>query len=300
MADAAKIKLLRQDRRFYFCVNVVLTLLVITIIYPIILVISSSFSAPSAVYAGRVFLWPVDLSVEGYKAVFKNRQIVSGALNSVFYTGVGTLVNLVMTTLAAYPLARRTLPGRSIIMKLFVFTMFFSGGMIPSFLIVKMLGLYNSRAAIILPTLISTWNMIIMKTALQAVPDALEESARLDGANDLVVLFQILVPIVKATIAVIALYYIVGEWNSWFNAMIYLRDNSKRPLQLFLREILIVATFNQENASNADAITMAEQLRIASIIKYATMIVATLPVIAAYPFIQRYFVKGVMIGAVKG
>ena len=179
-----------------------------------------------------------------------------------------------------------------------VFTMYFSGGMIPSFLVVKLLGLYNTRAAIILPTLISTWNMIIMKTALQAVPDALEESARLDGANDLVILFQILVPVVKATIAVIALYYVVGEWNSWFNAMIYLRDNSKRPLQLFLREILIENSTNANASANVDADISAAFLE--ESIKYCTIIVATVPILCIYPFVQKYFVTGVMMGSVKG
>ena len=206
---------------------------------------------------------------------------------------------MLFTLVGAYLLSRKDFVIRKGLTFIMVFTMYFSGGMIPSFLIVKMLGLYNSRAAIILPTLISTWNMIIMKTALQAVPDALEESARLDGANDLVVLFQILVPVVKATIAVIALYYIVGEWNSWFNAMIYLRDNSKRPLQLFLREILIENSTNSNAAAaNVDADVSAAFLE--ESIKYCTIIVATVPILCIYPFVQKYFVTGVMMGSVKG
>lgn len=179
-----------------------------------------------------------------------------------------------------------------------VFTMYFSGGMIPSFLVVQKLGLYNSRAAIIIPTLISTWNMIIMKSALQSVPDALEESARLDGANDLVVLFQILVPVVKATIAVIVLYYVVGEWNSWFNAMIYLRDNNKRPLQLFLREILIENSTNSTGQTKMEADISAAFLE--ESIKYCTIVVATVPILCIYPFVQKYFVTGVMMGSIKG
>ncbi len=298
MADAAKIKLLRQDRRFYFCVNVVLTLLVITIIYPIILVISSSFSAPSAVYAGRVFLWPVDLSVEGYKAVFKNRQIVSGALNSVFYTGVGTLVNLVMTTLAAYPLARRTLPGRSIIMKLFVFTMFFSGGMIPNYILLMNLHLLNTRFALILPGAISVYNMILMCTFFQNIPAELNEAASIDGCSDIRYLLQIVIPLSKPIIAVLALYYAVAHWNAYFNAMMYLTDQELAPLQLVLRDILVSNTISLSDI--ADEETMRARQGIAELMKFSLIVISSLPVMVIYPFIQKYFVQGVMLGSIKG
>lgn len=298
MADAAKIKLLRQDRRFYFCVNVVLTLLVIAIIYPIILVISSSFSAPSAVYAGRVFLWPVDLSVEGYKAVFKNRQIVSGALNSVFYTGVGTLVNLVMTTLAAYPLARRTLPGRSIIMKLFVFTMFFSGGMIPNYILLMNLHLLNTRFALILPGAISVYNMILMRTFFQNIPAELNEAASIDGCSDIRYLLQIVIPLSKPIIAVLALYYAVAHWNAYFNAMMYLTDQELAPLQLVLRDILVSNTISLSDI--ADEETMRARQGIAELMKFSLIVISSLPVMVIYPFIQKYFVQGVMLGSIKG
>lgn len=298
MADAAKIKLLRQDRRFYFCVNVVLTLLVITIIYPIILVISSSFSAPSAVYAGRVFLWPVDLSVEGYKAVFKNRQIVSGALNSVFYTGVGTLVNLVMTTLAAYPLARRTLPGRSIIMKLFVFTIFFSGGMIPNYILLMNLHLLNTRFALILPGAISVYNMILMRTFFQNIPAELNEAASIDGCSDIRYLLQIVIPLSKPIIAVLALYYAVAHWNAYFNAMMYLTDQELAPLQLVLRDILVSNTISLSDI--ADEETMRARQGIAELMKFSLIVISSLPVMVIYPFIQKYFVQGVMLGSIKG
>ena len=298
MADAAKIKLLRQDRRFYFCVNVVLTLLVITIIYPIILVVSSSFSAPSAVYAGRVFLWPVDLSVEGYKAVFKNRQIVSGALNSVFYTGVGTLVNLVMTTLAAYPLARRTLPGRSIIMKLFVFTMFFSGGMIPNYILLMNLHLLNTRFALILPGAISVYNMILMRTFFQNIPAELNEAASIDGCSDIRYLLQIVIPLSKPIIAVLALYYAVAHWNAYFNAMMYLTDQELAPLQLVLRDILVSNTISLSDI--ADEETMRARQGIAELMKFSLIVISSLPVMVIYPFIQKYFVQGVMLGSIKG
>ena len=298
MADAAKIKLLRQDRRFYFCVNVVLTLLVITIIYPIVLVISSSFSAPSAVYAGRVFLWPVDLSVEGYKAVFKNRQIVSCALNSVFYTGVGTLVNLVMTTLAAYPLARRTLPGRGIIMKLFVFTMFFSGGMIPNYILLMNLRLLNTRFALILPGAISVYNMILMRTFFQNIPTELNEAASIDGCSDIRYLLQIVIPLSKPIIAVLALYYAVAHWNAYFNAMMYLTDQELAPLQLVLRDILVSNTISLSDI--ADEETMRARQGIAELMKFSLIVISSLPVMVIYPFIQKYFVQGVMLGSIKG
>lgn len=298
MADAAKIKLLRQDRRFYFCVNVVLTLLVITIIYPIVLVISSSFSAPSAVYAGRVFLWPVDLSVEGYKAVFKNRQIVSGALNSVFYTGVGTLVNLVMTTLAAYPLARRTLPGRGIIMKLFVFTMFFSGGMIPNYILLMNLHLLNTRFALILPGALSVYNMILMRTFFQNIPTELNEAASIDGCSDIRYLLQIVIPLSKPIIAVLALYYAVAHWNAYFNAMMYLTDQELAPLQLVLRDILVSNTISLSDI--ADEETMRARQGIAELMKFSLIVISSLPVMVIYPFIQKYFVQGVMLGSIKG
>lgn len=277
-----------------------LTLLALVCLYPVYHVLIGSFSDPVQLtrHYGAI-LKPLGFSLEGYKVVFHNPNIWSGYANTLFYVVVGTLCRMLFTLIGAYLLSRKDFVIRKGLTFIMVFTMYFSGGMIPSFLVVKMLRLYNSRAAIILPTLISTWNMIIMKTALQAVPDALEESARLDGANDLVVLFQILVPVVKATIAVIALYYIVGEWNSWFNAMIYLRDNSKRPLQLFLREILIENSTNSNAAAaNVDADVSAAFLE--ESIKYCTIIVATVPILCIYPFVQKYFVTGVMMGSVKG
>lgn len=285
---------------FDICNYIFLTLLAFVCLYPVYHVLIGSFSDPVQLtrHYGAI-LKPLGFSLEGYKVVFNNPNIWSGYANTLFYVIVGTFFRMIFTLVGAYLLSRKDFLIRKVLTFMMVFTMYFSGGMIPSFLLVKMLGLYNSRAAIILPTLISTWNMIIMKTAFQAVPDSLEESARLDGANDLVVLFQILVPVVKATIAVIALYYIVGEWNSWFNAMIYLRDNSKRPLQLFLREILIENSTNSNAASaNVDADISAAFLE--ESIKYCTIVVATLPILCIYPFVQKYFVTGVMMGSIKG
>ena len=275
-----------------------LTLLAIVCLYPVWHVLLGSFSDPVQLTRnyGAIFA-PLGFSLEGYQVVFNNPNIWSGYANTLFYVVVGTILRMIFTLVGAYLLSRKDFLMRKPLTFMMVFTMYFSGGMIPSFLVVQMMGLYDTRAAIIVPTLISTWNMVIMKTALQAVPDALEESARLDGANDLVVLFQILVPVVKATIAVIVLYYVVAEWNSWFNAMIYLRDNSKRPLQLFLREILI------ENSTNSSATNMDADVSAAFLeesIKYCTIVVATLPILCIYPFVQKYFVAGVMMGSIKG
>lgn len=288
-----------SNKIFDVCNILFLTVLAIVCLYPVWHVVLGSFSDPVQLTRnyGAIFV-PLGFSLEGYKVVFNNPNIWSGYANTLFYVIVGTLTRMLFTLVGAYLLSRKDFVIRKSLTFMMVFTMYFSGGMIPSFLVVKMLGLYDSRAAIIIPTLISTWNMIIMKTALQAVPDALEESARLDGANDLVVLFQILVPVVKATIAVIALYYIVAEWNSWFNAMIYLRDNSKRPLQLFLREILIENSTNSSSQANMDADISAAFLE--ESIKYCTIVVATVPILCIYPFVQKYFVAGVMMGSVKG
>ena len=245
-----------------------------------------------------MFLWPVDLSVEGYKAVFKNRQIVSGALNSVFYTGVGTLVNLVMTTLAAYPLARRTLPGRSIIMKLFVFTMFFSGGMIPNYILLMNLHLLNTRFALILPGAISVYNMILMRTFFQNIPAELNEAASIDGCSDIRYLLQIVIPLSKPIIAVLALYYAVAHWNAYFNAMMYLTDQELAPLQLVLRDILVSNTISLSDI--ADEETMRARQGIAELMKFSLIVISSLPVMVIYPFIQKYFVQGVMLGSIKG
>jgi len=283
---------------FDTCNYIFLALLALTCLYPVWHVVAGSFSDPVRLttHFGAV-LAPLGFSLEGYKVVFTNPNIWIGYQNTIFYVVVGTLARMVCTLICAYLLSRKDFVLRTPLTFVMVFTMYFGGGMIPNFLVVKGLGLYNTRAALILPSLIATWNMIIMKTALQRVPDALEESARLDGANDFVVLFQILVPVVKATIAVIALYYVVGEWNSWFKAMIYLRDNAKRPLQLFLREILIENS-TKEGAANLE--TDLNAMFLEDSIKYCTIVISTVPILCAYPFVQKYFVTGVMMGSVKG
>lgn len=292
------VRLIRQDRWFNFWVGMTLFLLVLIVMYPIILVISSSFSSPQAVYSGRVVLWPVDLSVEGYKAVFKNKQIISGTLNSIYYTCVGTVVNLIMTIVTAYPLARRTLPGRGIIMKLFVFTMFFSGGMIPNYILLMNLRMLNTRWSLIIPGAISVYNMILMRTFFQNIPGELFDAASIDGCSDFRYLIQIILPLSKPIIAVLTLYYAVAHWNSYFNAMMYLTDQDLAPLQLVLRDILVSNTISLSEI--ADEETMRARQGIAELMKFSLIVISSLPVMVIYPFIQKYFVKGVMLGSIKG
>ena len=300
-AEKVSVSQTRGDKVFGVINTIFIVFITIITLYPLIYVCSASISSPASVTSGRMWLWPTDLTLEGYKRILKNTEIWMGYVNTILYTVVNVAISLAVTLPAAYALTVKSLPGRKFIVFVFSVTMFFSGGMIPLYVVCRNLGLVNTLWAVILPSATSMWYIILTRTFFQStIPHELEEASEIDGCSVFATFLRIVIPLSAPIIAVMALYFGVGRWNSYFGEMIFLRDRTKFPLQLFLREILIVATFNQENASNADAITMAEQLRIASIIKYATMIVATLPVIAAYPFIQRYFVKGVMIGSIKG
>lgn len=300
-AEKVSVSQTRGDKVFGVINAIFIVFITIITLYPLIYVCSASISSPASVTSGRMWLWPTDITLEGYKRILKNSEIWMGYVNTILYTVVNVAISLAVTLPAAYALTVKSLPGRKFIVFVFSVTMFFSGGMIPLYVVCRNLGLVNTLWAVILPSATSMWYIILTRTFFQStIPHELEEASEIDGCSVFATFLRIVIPLSAPIIAVMALYFGVGRWNSYFGEMIFLRDRSKFPLQLFLREILIVATFNQENASNADAITMAEQLRIASIIKYATMIVATLPVIAAYPFIQRYFVKGVMIGSIKG
>ena len=300
-AEKVSVSQTRGDKVFGVINAIFIVFITIITLYPLIYVCSASISSPASVTSGRMWLWPTDITLEGYKRILKNSEIWMGYVNTILYTVVNVAISLAVTLPAAYALTVKSLPGRKFIVFVFSVTMFFSGGMIPLYVVCRNLGLVNTLWAVILPSATSMWYIILTRTFFQStIPHELEEASEIDGCSVFATFLRIVIPLSAPIIAVMALYFGVGRWNSYFGEMIFLRDRTKFPLQLFLREILIVATFNQENASNADAITMAEQLRIASIIKYATMIVATLPVIAAYPFIQRYFVKGVMIGSIKG
>lgn len=279
--------------------NVVFMLFMITVtLYPFVYVLMSSLSHSMSLLSHTgLLLKPIGFTTEAYTLVFKNPNILTGFRNTLFIVIVGTAVNLTLTSLGAYVLSRKGVPWTRPIMLGIVFTMFFSGGLIPSYLLVNnWLGLGNSLAALIIPGAISTWNLIILRTSFGAIPDSLFESAKIDGAQDFTILFRIVIPLSMPVIAVMILFYSVGHWNSWFGAMIYLRDRALFPLQLILREILIQNSmqFMSNDASAGDMEAVGES------IKYATIIVATVPILVVYPFLQKYFVKGVMIGSIKG
>jgi putative aldouronate transport system permease protein len=294
-----RIKESRGDRLFSIFNYLLLTAFLITVLYPLVYIVSASFSDATAVVSGQVWLWPVKPTLDGYRAVFNDSEIVSGFLNALFYTVVGTALNVILTILAGYPLSRKDLFGRNALTFLFVFTMLFSGGMIPTYLVVKDLGLLNTRWALIIPTALSAYNVIITRTYFQMnLPDELLEAAQIDGANDFRFLWRIVLPLSGPIIAVNALFYAVGHWNEFFNALIYLTDQSLFPLQLVLREILVQ---NQVDLSKiTDVQKYLEMQNLANLLKYALIVVSTVPVLVVYPFVQKHFVKGIMIGSLKG
>lgn len=275
--------------------NIILMLFIIVVtLYPMLHVLFASFSKSSLLMKHQgILLWPQGFSTAAYANVIKNQMIPIGYKNTLFIVIVGVFINIVLTALGAYFLSRKDQILTKYIMLFILFTMFFSGGMIPSYLNVRSLGLYDSIWALIIPSAISTFNMIIMRTAFLGIPDSLEESAKLDGASHWTILFRIYIPLSKAVIAVLVLYYGVGHWNSWFNAMLYINNRDLYPLQLILREILISNDMSQMLNVNVDV----EQ--IADTIKYAVIIVSTVPILCLYPFLQKYFVKGALVGAIK-
>ena len=282
-------------------VNIVfLSIIAVIILYPLIYVLSASFSDAMSVTSGKMFLWPVDLTLENYEEVFKNKNIVLGFRNSIIIMVSGTVINLLMTILAAYPLSRRDLWGHSVIMKLITFTMFFNGGLIPSYLLIgKTLGLMDNWLSLILPGAISVYNMIIMRTYfMTSVPFELQEAAEIDGCSMFGILVRIVLPLSGPVIAVIALYYAVGHWNSYLNALLYITSEDLQPLQLYLRKVLTLN--NAQSLMQMGADEMARQAMRAETIKYSVIVVSSIPMLIMYPFVQRFFVKGVMIGAIKG
>lgn len=294
-----KIRKSGSDKVFDGIVLVFLTLLLILVLYPLIYIVSASFSSASAVTSGKVILLPVDFSLEGYKAVFENKDIWLGYKNTIIYTVCGTFINVAVTLMAAYPLSRKDLKGKVILTFFFTFTMLFGGGMIPNYILIRDLHLMNTRWAIILPGALSVYNMIVARTFIQSnIPDELLEASQLDGCSDTKYFFSIILPLSKAVIAVLALFYGVGHWNAYFNAFLYLNDKKLYPLQIFLREILINNTMDMN--SFVDPTLMEAKQGLADLLKYSLIIVASVPVLCLYPFAQKYFVKGVMIGSVKG
>ncbi|WP_028548911.1 carbohydrate ABC transporter permease [Paenibacillus sp. UNC451MF] len=294
-----KIRESADDRIFTIVNYVILFILTITILYPLIYIVSASFSSSTAVISGRVWLFPVEPTLAGYEAVFKHRLIVSSFLNSVFYTVVGTTINVFFTLIAAYPLSRKDFMPRNVIMALFVFTMMFSGGLIPSYLVVKELGMIDSRWSLIIPGALAVWNMIITRTYFQTtLPEEMLEAAQMDGCSDLMFVRKMVIPLSGPIIAVIALFYAVGHWNQYFNALLYLKHQELYPIQLVLRDILVQ---NEVDASMiTDVADQAAREGLRELLKFSLIVVSTLPVLIIYPFIQRYFVKGMMIGSLKG
>lgn len=282
-------------------VHTTLIILLVITLFPVLHVAAVSLSSSKAIDRGLVSIFPVDFSLEAYRILWKSGRVPKSFVNSVIYTSVGTVVNMLVTMLMAYPLSKKKLPLRRFYTTLIVFTMFFSGGLIPTFLVVKGLGLYNTMWALILPGAISTMNLIIMRTFFQSIPMELEESAFLDGANDIVVFYRIILPLSKASIATIAMFYAVGHWNSWFNALVYLKDSEKYPMQLILRDIVIQSQMSRELAEqgSTEAYELINTVSVEGI-KYATLFFSIIPMLIIYPFVQKYFVKGVMIGSLKG
>lgn len=278
-----------------FNVTIMLLIVVVTL-YPFMHVVFASFSNGSELSSHEgILLKPLGFSVEAYKMVFKYPMIVKGYLNTIKIVITGVSVNILFTAIAAYFVSRKNVMWSKPVMILIIITMYINGGLIPNYFNIKQLGLYDSFLSLILPGAISTFNMIILRTAFLAVPDSLEEAAKIEGAGHFTILFKIIIPLTMPTIAVLILYYAVGHWNSWFNAMIYLKSRLKFPLQLILREILI-----QNDTTALTAGDTGDKLAIAETIRYAVIVVATLPILCIYPFLQKYFVKGVMVGAVKG
>ena len=288
------------DRIFLIGVKIMLWIALLVVTIPLIYIIANSFSSASAVSGGRVLLWPIEPSLKAYKVAFGDPQIMQGYLNSFIYAIGGTLISVTLTIAIAYPLSRRTFFGRNVIMSVLIFTMLFSGGLIPTYLVVQDLGMLNTRWAMVIPSAIGVWQVIIARTFFRStIPDELYEAATIDGASDLRFLWSIVLPLSKPVIAVIALMYAIFQWNSYFDALVYLKDPSLYPLQIVLRNVLILNTV----AGGSTTQNLAQQLdqqQLANVLKYALIVISSLPVLIIYPFVARHFTKGVMVGAVKG
>ncbi|MGO4497632.1 carbohydrate ABC transporter permease [Paenibacillus sp. 2RAB27] len=287
------------DRMYLFFVYVFLIICLIIVAYPLIYIVSSSFSSSSAVISGKVWLFPVEPTLRGYKAVFQNPQILTGYGNSLFYLFFGTLLSVTLTITAAYPLSRKNFYGRNVITALFIFTMLFNGGLIPYYLTVKGMGLLDTRWAMIIPGAISVWQVILARTFFQtSIPSELTEAAHLDGCSDFKFLLRIVIPLSKPIIAVLVLMYAIGYWNSYFEALIFLKSAKLYPLQLILRNILILNSIDPTMIK--DVKELADRQGLKELLKYSLIVVASAPVLMLYPFVQRHFVKGLLIGSLKG
>ena len=295
-----KIKLTPVDRSFYVVVDVYLAICGIIVLLPLLHVLAQSLSDPMMVIAGRVSFFPINPTLDIYSQVIKSQNIMTGFMNTLFYAGVGTCLNLFMTVICAYPLARKGLWGRKVIVFIFTFTMMFGGGMIPTYLVIKQLGLIDTRAVMILPGAITVWNMIMCRTYfMSSIPEELYESASLDGASDIRILVSIVVPLSVPILAVMVLFYAVGHWNSYFDAMIYLNSPELYNIQLVLRNAINNVKSISENGAS-DMANMVKNEANGEAIKYVLIVITMIPVMIIYPFVQKYFIKGIMIGSIKG
>lgn len=288
-----------EDKLLYGFVGIFLVVFTIMVAYPLVYVLSSSLSSGAAVSAGRVLLWPVDFSLRGYEAVFNHRNILSGYRNTLMYTVVGTAFNITVTMICAYPLSRRDMQWKKFYMIIFVITMYFSGGLIPTYMVINNLGLINNFWVMVLPGLMGVYNMIVARTFIMStIPLEVLESAQIDGCSDVHYFFRIVLPLSKAIIAVMGLFYGVSHWNAYFNAMIYLSKPAMYPLQLILRQILVLNQVSMNDMMDPELI--AANIGMADLLKFSLIVVATLPILAIYPFAQKYFIKGIMVGSLKG
>ena len=286
----------RGDKIFRFFSGLFLLLLAAIVLYPVYFIVIASFSDPDAVLAGRVVLWPVDINLDGYIKIIERTDVWLGYRNTIVYTLLTVALSLLVTIPAGWALSRKTLPGKKFLMMYFIIPMFFGGGLIPFYNVMSSLGLINTIWAIVLPSILSVWNLFMTKTFFESsVPSGLIEAAKIDGAGHFRTFVSVVLPLAKAILAVMALYYAVGQWNSYFNAMIFLQDETLYPLQLVLKEILIAS----ESTVGGSGETILQQYRLANQLKYVSVIVSSLPVLMLYPFVQKYFAQGVMIGSLK-
>lgn len=288
----------KGEKAFDIILILISIIIIFIIAYPLFFVVIASFSKPEAVLGGKLSFWPIGFNLESYKMILQEEKIWSGYKNTIIYTMLGTSINVVITTLAAYPLSRKEMPYRRVLTFIITFTMLFSGGMIPVYMVVRGLGMTDTVWAMVIPNAISTYNMLVMRNYFQTnIPEELHEAAAIDGCGHLQSLIKVVLPLSTPIIAVIVLFYLVGHWNAFFNAIIYLRDQTLYPLQIILRDLILQ---NSLEAVGGDTFGMYEKVMRGETMKYAVIIVASVPVLMVYSFVQKYFVKGIMVGAIKG
>ena len=286
------------DRVFLIVVKLMLAVALVLVLLPLIYIVASSFSSPAAVNSGRVGFWPVEFSLEAYRSVLSNSEVLQGYYNSLIYAVAGTAISVTLTVAIAYPLSRKTFYGRNVLMTVLVFTMLFSGGVIPTYMVVHDLGMLDTRWALLIPNAIGVWQVIIARTFFaNSIPDELYEASMLDGAGELRTLRSVVLPLSKPLLAVLALMYTIYQWNTYFDALVYLKDPDLYPLQIVLRNILLL---NTPRTGATDLAQQMHQIQLANVLRYALIVVSSLPVLIIYPFVARHFTKGVMVGAVKG